>query len=140
MLHINFTSGKTKTKTKTPLAKKENKRLCLRKKRKKKKKGIPILAQQLTNPTSIMRMWVHSLATFSGLKIRHCHELWSQMWLGSGIAVAVNDSCSYDSTPSLGISICHRSGPRERGRKEGRKGKKERKKEKDTPDESCFVP
>ena len=48
------------------------------------------------------------------------------MWLGSGIAVAVNDSCSYDSTPSLGISICHRSGPRE---KEGRKEEKERRKE-----------
>ena len=38
-----------------------------------------------------MRLWVQSLASLSGLKIWHCHELWcrSQTRLGSGIAVAV---------------------------------------------------
>ena len=39
------------------------------------------------------------------------HKLWhrSQMWLRSGIVVAVVLACSYssDSTPSLGTSICH---------------------------------
>ena len=38
-----------------------------------------------------MRMQVRSLASLSGLRIRHCCELWyrSQTWLGSDIAVAV---------------------------------------------------
>ena len=39
-----------------------------------------------------MRVWVWSLASLSGLWIRHCCELWcrSQMWLGSGVAVALS--------------------------------------------------
>ena len=38
-----------------------------------------------------MRMQIQSLAMLSGLRIRHCRELWhrSQTWLGSGVAVAV---------------------------------------------------
>ena len=38
-----------------------------------------------------MVMQVQSLALLSGLRIRHCCELWcrSQTWLGSHIAVAV---------------------------------------------------
>ena len=38
-----------------------------------------------------MRMWVPSLALFSGLRIWHCHELWCglQVRLGSCVAVAV---------------------------------------------------
>ena len=38
-----------------------------------------------------LRMQVQSLASLSGLGTRRCHELWcrSQMWLGSGVAVAV---------------------------------------------------
>ena len=52
-------------------------------------------------------MWVRSLASFSGLRIWHCHELlWcrSQTRLGSGIAVAVVQAsgCSSDLTPNLG--------------------------------------
>ena len=37
-----------------------------------------------------MRLQIRSLASLSGLRIWHCHELWcwSQTWLGSGIAVA----------------------------------------------------
>ena len=31
-----------------------------------------------------MKMWVHSLALLSGLRIQHCHKL----WLGSGVAAA----------------------------------------------------
>ena len=65
-----------------------------------------------------MRMQVPSLASLSGLRIQHCHELWwrSQTWLRALVAVAVAlalamavaGSCSSDSTPSLGTSICHR--------------------------------
>ena len=63
-----------------------------------------------------MRMQVRSLTSLGGLRIRYCSKLWHslQMWLGSGIAVAVvwANSCSSNSTPSLGTSICHRCGPK----------------------------
>ena len=38
-----------------------------------------------------MKFWVRSLALLTGLRIRCCRDLWygSQMWLGSGVAVAV---------------------------------------------------
>ena len=56
-----------------------------------------------------MRMWVRSLASFSGLNIWHCCEMWcrSQMWLGSLVAVAVAKVSRYGSnlTPSLGSYI-----------------------------------
>ena len=59
-----------------------------------------------------MRMW----ASLSGLRIWHCHKLWSrlQTWLRSHTAVAVvlAGSCSFDSTFSLANSICHRCGPK----------------------------
>ena len=62
-------------------------------------------------------MRVQSLAPLSGLRIWHCHELWcrSQTWLRSGVAVVVaqTSSCSSDSTPVLGSSICYRCGPKE---------------------------
>ena len=65
-----------------------------------------------------MRVWV--LVSLSGLGIQHCHELLcrSQTRLGSGVAVAVlwAGSCSSDSTPSLGTSVCHRGGPKKRKR------------------------
>ena len=60
-------------------------------------------------------MLVRSLASLSGLRIGHCHELWcsSKAWLGSSVAVAVVEasSCSSDSTPSLGTSICQGFSP-----------------------------
>ena len=61
-----------------------------------------------------MRTWVRSLASLSGFQ--HFHELWcrSQTQLGSCMAVAVVQagSCSSDSTPSLGTSVCHGCGPK----------------------------
>ena len=61
-----------------------------------------------------MRLRVRSLALLNGLSIWRCRELWcrSQTWLRSGIAVAVAvaDSRSSDSTPSLGTSICRGCG------------------------------
>ena len=45
-----------------------------------------------------------------------CLELWcrSQMWLRSGVAMAVAYTGDYSSdlTPSLGTSICHGYGPK----------------------------
>ena len=51
-----------------------------------------------------VRMEVQSLALLSGLRIWHCHKLWSrsQMWHGSGVAVVVASAGSWSSylTPS----------------------------------------
>ena len=56
-------------------------------------------------------MRVPSLDSLGGLRIQCRHELccWLKMWLRSNVAVAVamDGSCSSDSTPSLGTSICH---------------------------------
>ena len=63
-----------------------------------------------------MRTQVPSLASLNGLRIQHFHELWckSQMWLRSGIAVAVVWASGYgsDLTASLGTSICHKCIPK----------------------------
>ena len=63
-----------------------------------------------------MRVQVQSLASISGLRNWHCHELWCrlQMCLGSHIALAVVSAGGYSSdlTPSLGSSICHRCSPK----------------------------
>ena len=51
------------------------------------------MAQRKQIRLGTMRLWVRSLAPLIGLRIRirYCRELWgrSQMWLGSGVAVAV---------------------------------------------------
>ena len=49
------------------------------------------MAQQKQIQLGTMRLWVQSLALLSGLRIQHCRELLcrSQMWLRSGIAVAL---------------------------------------------------
>ena len=63
-----------------------------------------------------MRPRVPSLAPLSGLRIRHCRELWRRLQtrLGSRIAMAVVWAGGYSSDyiPSLGTSICCGSGPR----------------------------
>ena len=78
--------------------------------------GVPIMAQQKRIWLVTIRLWVWSLASLNRLRIWHCPELCckSQMRLGSGIVVTVVQagSCSSDSTPRLGTSICHRCGPK----------------------------
>ena len=51
--------------------------------------GVPVVAQQVKNPT--MRMKIPSLALLSGLRIRPCCEFWcrSQAQFRSGVAVTV---------------------------------------------------
>ena len=46
---------------------------------------VPLVAQQIKNPTTSMRMQAPSLTSLSGLRIWHWHKLWHklQMWLGS---------------------------------------------------------
>ena len=67
-----------------------------------------------------MKMRFRFLALLSGLRI-HCRDLWcrSQIWLGSCVAVAVVSvgSCSSDSIPSLGTSICGKCGPKKQKKK-----------------------
>ena len=52
---------------------------------------VPTVAEWVKNLTSIHEDAVPSLALLSGLRIRHCRELWYrlQTWLGSWVAVAV---------------------------------------------------
>ena len=84
--------------------------------------GVPVVVQWLTNPTRNHEVAVRSLASLSGLRIRHCHALWcrSQTRLGSGVAVAVVEAGSYSSdwTPSLGTSICRGCSPKKQNKKE----------------------
>ena len=72
--------------------------------------GIPIVAHWKWIWLVTMRLCVPSLASLSGVRIQHCLELWcrSQILLGSHIAVVVvlAVSCTSDSNPSLGTSIC----------------------------------
>ena len=53
--------------------------------------GVPVVVQRKRILLGTMRLWVLSLASLSGLKIRHYRELWcsSQTLLGSDIAVAL---------------------------------------------------
>ena len=68
------------------------------------------MTQRVKNLTSTHEDVGFSLASLSGLRIRHCSELWrrSKMWLGSGVAAAVASSA-----PSLGTSLCSRCSPKE---------------------------
>ena len=53
--------------------------------------GSSLVAQQKRILLATMRTQVGSLASLSGSRIQHCHELWCrwQTQLGSGVAVAV---------------------------------------------------
>ena len=55
--------------------------------------GVPVLAQWklIRIQLGTMRLRVWSLASLSGLRIRHCRELWcmSKTWLGSRVAAAL---------------------------------------------------
>ena len=83
--------------------------------------GVPIVAQWKQIQLVSMRMQVQSLASLSRLRIWRCLELQcrSQMWLGSSVAVAMVEvgSCSSDSTPSLGTSVCSEGSPKKTKRK-----------------------
>ena len=61
-------------------------------------------------------MRVPSLVSLSGFKDSALLQAVAWVTGGSGIAVAVAwaSSCSSDSTPSLGISICHGCGPKKK--------------------------
>ena len=77
---------------------------------------VPFMVERVEDLTSIYEDVVESQASLSGLRIRHCCELWcsSQTRLGSHIAVAVvwASSCSSSWTPSLGTSMCCGCGPK----------------------------
>ena len=45
--------------------------------------GIPTVVQQLQTQLVSMRIRVQSLASFSGLRIQRCHELWVSLGCGS---------------------------------------------------------
>ena len=57
----------------------------------KKAVKIILISDKLEFKILSIRLWVQSLVSLSGLGICHYHEMWcnSQMWLGSGITVAL---------------------------------------------------
>ena len=86
-------------------------------KKKKNRSSHCVSVDQEPNIMS-MKMQVQSLALLSRLRIQLCCKLWhsSQRQLGSDVAVAVVQacSCSSNSGPSLGTSICHRYSPKKK--------------------------
>ena len=96
---------------------------------KRKKFRIPVMAQRKWIQLGTMRLWFWSLALLNGLRIWHCSELWCrlQTWLRSDVAVAVvvAGSCSSDSTPSLGSSMCCGCGPKKKWKERKRKKEKD---------------
>ena len=72
------------------------------------KEGVPIVAQQVKNLTSIHKDAGSILASLSGLRIWHCHKLQLRSGIAVAEAVTMAGSCSSDSTPNLGTSICCR--------------------------------
>ena len=57
------------------------------------------MAEQKRIRLGTMRSQVQSLALLSGLRIQRCREMWRwlQMWLQSGLAVAVVQASGYSS-------------------------------------------
>ena len=110
------------------------------------------MAQQLTNPLGSVILWVWFLTLFSGLRIRHCHELWrrSQTWLGDPkslwlwyrlSAVALIQPLAWELPYAMGTAWKRKrkeerkkEEKKERKRKEGKKER--RKKKKCKPNES----
>ena len=85
--------------------------------------GVPVLVQWKQIRLGTVRLQVRSLALLSGLRIRCCRKLQCrlQTQLGSDIAVVVAvaqaHSCSSNSTPGLGTSICCWCGPKKKAKK-----------------------
>ena len=85
-----------------------------------------MVAQQKQIQLVAMRRRVPSLASISGVGLWRCCELWcgSRTYLEShvavtvAVAVVVAGSCSSDSTPSLGTSVCRGCGPKKKKKKE----------------------
>ena len=98
----------------------------------KGKRGVLVVAQRSWTQLASLRRQMWSPASLSGLRIRHCYELWCrlQMRLGSCVAVAMAvakaGSCSSNWTPSLGTSICHRCSHKKWNFKKKKKKKKKR--------------
>ena len=86
--------------------------------------GVSVVAQWEQIQLVSMRMQVQCLASLSGSGVLHCRELWCrlQTWLRSHVAeaVAVAGSCSSNSIPSLGTSICRGCSPKKTKKKGGR--------------------
>jgi len=64
--------------------------------------GVPAVVQQVKNLAVSVVTWVQSLAQWSGLRILHC------------CTYSIGHSCSLDSNPGPGTSICHGCGQKKK--------------------------
>ena len=69
--------------------------------------GVPIVAQQKRIQLGTERSQIQSLASLSGLRILHCHELWCslQRQLGSGVAVALIKPPAWEPPYATGAAL-----------------------------------
>ena len=76
---------------------------------------INISAHKPSSGILFILLWLNGLRIWHYYKLQHR----MQMWLGSGIAVAVAQagSCISNSVPRLGTSICCRCGPKKEKKK-----------------------
>ena len=93
---------------------------------------FPLWPSRLRTRLVPRRRQTRSLALLSGLRVWHCRELQcrSQTQLRSGDAAAMVEAGSYssDSTPSLGMSICHDCIPKKQKNKKQKQKQKSQKK------------
>ena len=66
----------------------------------KKGQGVPLMAQWLSNLTSIHEDTVRSLALLSGLRMQHCRELWCRL-----VGTALIGPLAWESPYAAGVAL-----------------------------------
>ena len=79
---------------------------------------VPLWLSRLRTWLASLRLWVRSLASLSGLRIWRCVSCGVGCRRGSDVVLLwLCCSCSSNSTPGLGTSICRRCGPKKKENK-----------------------
>ena len=73
--------------------------------------GVPVVVQQ-KQIRLVSMMWPHAMGQGSSIAMSCCVGRRRGFVPWTPVAVAMAGSCTSDSTPSLGTSICHGCGPK----------------------------